>query len=103
MMLIKRILLVAIACACCAIQSSAQSSPMCEAFKDLVKLTYDFKPSKLPPAELNKKAADMDKVWDVVTADTKGLLPCLRQALEDPKADSWFLFDGSMLLVQNDP
>ena len=33
----------------------------------------------------------------------RGLIPCLRQALEDPKADPWFRFDGSNLLVSLEP
>lgn len=31
------------------------------------------------------------------------LLPCLRLALDDPKTDAWFRFDGSNLLVSLDP
>jgi hypothetical protein len=44
----------------------------------------------------------MDRVWEAVRANPNGLLPCLRQALQDPKANAWFRFDGSNLLVSLD-
>src|SRR5262249_50405305 len=98
----KSILRFAIICLTCAPFAHSQSSDSCEVFQKLVKDTYNFKPSKLAPADLNQKSAEMDAVWNIVTSNQKQMMPCLRKALEDPNSDPWFLFDGSMLLVQID-
>jgi hypothetical protein len=45
----------------------------------------------------------MDKVWAAVEKNPKEMLPLLRTELADPKADRWFRFDGSSLLVKLDP
>lgn len=80
------------------------AQPPCEEFARAVKSTYDFKPSRLKDdAERGAKSATMDSFWDSVKSRRKELLPCLRAAVEDPKADSWFRFDGSNLLVYLDP
>ena len=75
----------------------------CVGFQEMVRSTYNFKPSKLGDAERDAKSKAMDKVWSAVEARLKELLPCLRAALEDSKADPWFRFDGSSLLVKLDP
>jgi hypothetical protein len=76
----------------------------CEEFARAVKSTYDFKPSLLKSeAESEAKSAAMDRVWNLVRSRQKEMLPCLRAALEDPKADQWFVFDGSNLLAFLDP
>ena len=69
----------------------------------MIRATYDFKPSKLDKAQRGAKSDAMDKVWSAVESKPKELLPCLRTALEDPKADTWFRFDASSLLVKLDP
>lgn len=80
-----------------------QAKESCDSFQALIKSTYNFKPSKLSDAERDTKVAAMDKVWDLVKANPKELLPCLRAALKSPDADQWFRFDGSNLLVELDP
>ncbi len=45
----------------------------------------------------------MDAVWQMVHRNPARLLPCLRDALDRKSSDSWFLFDGSQLLVSVDP
>jgi hypothetical protein len=81
----------------------AAQSP-CEEFSRAVKSTYNFKPSRLKDeAERSAKSAAMDSFWNTVKAGRKEFLPCLRAALEDPKSDPWFGFDGSTLLVYLDP
>jgi hypothetical protein len=81
----------------------AAQSP-CEEFSRAVKSTYNFKPSRLKDeAERSAKSAAMDSFWNLVKARQKEFLPCLRAALEDPKSDAWFGFDGSTLLVYLDP
>ena len=59
----------------------------CTEFQSLVDKTYDFKPTKLSEAQQTAKSAEMDVIWEKVKADKK-LLPCLRTALESPKANA---------------
>lgn len=75
----------------------------CDSFAAMVKRVYDFKPSKLTPAQREAKAPEMDRVWNAVVVNPSKLTPCLRTALEDQNADAWFRFDGSSLLVEVDP
>jgi len=80
-----------------------QDTASCDEFRELVKSTYNFKPSKLSPLELNRKSQEMDRLWAVVGTKPDLMMPCLSQALQAADADPWFLFDGGMLLVQHDP
>ena len=83
---------------------AAQTKSACTAFQETVKSTYNFRPSLLAnESERKKKSAAMDKIWEAVKANQNELLPCLRQALDDPASDAWFRFDGSNLLVSLDP
>ncbi|MBI1850591.1 MAG: hypothetical protein HYR85_09640 [Planctomycetes bacterium] len=78
-------------------------NPACEEFLKLVRVVYDFKPSNITPETQKARGAEMDEVWKQVEDRPKELLPCLRALLADPKADPWFLVDGSALLVKVDP
>jgi hypothetical protein len=81
----------------------AQDKDTCSEFQQTIDSTYNFRPALLAnEAERNRKSAAMDKVWEGVKGNPTGLLVCLRRALEDPKADAWFRFDGSNLLVSLD-
>jgi hypothetical protein len=80
-----------------------QAKISCANFQELIKTTYNFKPSQLSDSERDAKSAAMDRIWNSVKANPKELLPCLGAALEDPKANSFFSFDGSNLLVELDP
>jgi hypothetical protein len=82
--------------------AAAPVPPECREFQELVDRTYNFKPSKLSDAERSAKSAEMDKVWERSKSDPFGSLPCLKAALEKPNANSFFLFDGSTLLVTLD-
>jgi hypothetical protein len=81
----------------------AQGKDTCAGFQQTVKSTYNFKPSRLTDSERKSKLAAMDSFWEMVKADPKRLLPCLRIAIQDAGADKWFRFDASNLLVQLDP
>jgi hypothetical protein len=83
---------------------SGQVRDSCADLNQTIKATYNFRPALLANnAERDSKSAAMDKVWNSVKANPSELLPCLRQALEDPQANPWFRFDGSNLLVSLDP
>lgn len=75
----------------------------CEELRRLIRETYNFKPAQLSEVQQTTKSKAMDRVWDAVKDNRKELLPCLRAALADPNADTFFLFDGSNLLLSLDP
>jgi len=81
----------------------SQENNSCGDFQKLVSSTYNFKPARLSETEQNVKSAEMDRFWNAVKAKPKELLPCLHLALEDTRANSYFRFDGSNLLVEIDP
>lgn len=84
--------------------AQAQEKNSCAVFQETVRATYNFRPSQLAnEKERNQKSADMDKFWEAVKSNKNELMPCLKQALDDPKTDAWFRFDGSNLLVSLDP
>jgi hypothetical protein len=81
-----------------------QAQDSCADLNQTIKATYNFRPALLAnQSERDLKSAAMDKVWDTVKAHPNELIPCLRQALDDPQANAWFRFDGSNLLVSLDP
>ena len=81
--------------------ASASEKP-CSGFDALVETTYAFRPSLLEGSARSTKSAQMDAVWQMVQKDPSSLVPCLKTALNRKSADSWFLFDGSQLLVSVD-
>src|SRR5437868_4959699 len=90
----------------CAIPSTlySQDKNSCTALQETIKSTYSFRPSLLAnEKERNEKSGEMDRFWEAVKASKNELLPCLRLALDDPRTDAWFRFDGSNLLVSLDP
>ncbi len=44
----------------------------------------------------------MDSVWSMVRANPTELVPCVKAALEERRTDTFFQFDGSMLLISVD-
>ncbi len=60
---------------------------------------YDFHPSRLNDAERSKKSAEMDYFWNEMKADISKSLPLLRAELRGTPKGSFFLTDGSELLL----
>ena len=83
-------------------QNRAGGSQNCAELDKLIDITYGFKPSKLTSQERNTKSAQMDALWNKVKADQKNLIPCLRAAIYSRKADPFFRFDASNLLITLD-
>jgi hypothetical protein len=98
-----KILIVGVLLLLSLVSVQGQTGAPCANFQQLIKETYTFKPSKLSNSERERKSEAMDRVWNLVKANQAEMLPCLRAALQDPKADRFFLFDGSNLLVSLDP
>jgi hypothetical protein len=102
--LTRRLLLLAALTLFPAAACARAAEPPCDELARAAESTYDFKPSRLKDeAESKAKSAAMDRFWNLVKSRQKELLPCLRAAIEDPRSDPWFRFDGSNLLVYLDP
>jgi len=82
--------------------AAAATPAPCAAFDARLRSTYGFRPSKLDKAASDAKAKEMDTIWKDVEKDPSTLVPCLKAALAEPTEDTWFLFDGSQLLVSID-
>lgn len=74
----------------------------CEDLKALVDRTYSFKPSKLTPAERNAKSDAMDRVWSLVDGNPTVFIPCLKAEINVRKADGFFRFNASNLILKHD-
>lgn len=85
-----------------AICASSAVSQGCAELQKLIVETYNFKPSKLNAAEQTAKSAKMDFVWNKVETDPKGMMPCLREAINTRTADTFFRFDAVNLLLKLD-
>ncbi len=64
-----------------------------------VQALYSFHPSQLNNAELKKKSDEMDRFWGDVKGNTDVTLPLLRVELRNAQKGSFFLTDGSELLL----
>jgi hypothetical protein len=75
----------------------------CDSFQQTIKNTYNFKPSLLNAAQVTAQSARLDAFWNQVRQSRATVLPCLRKSLTEDNSDSFFVIDGSMLLVDIDP
>lgn len=83
--------------------TGAPVASACADFNKQLGETYGFRPSQLDAPGRVRKTKQMDGVWSAVHKSPAMLGPCLESALREPTQDSWFLFDGSQLLVSVDP
>jgi len=60
---------------------------------------YSFSPSKISMAQQSQKSQQMDKFWKDVKADPETTLPLLRVELADASNPSFFMMDGTSLLL----
>lgn len=60
---------------------------------------YNFQPHTLNQQELDKKSSELDKFWSKVKGNQNKYLPLLRKELTNYKNPSFFLYDGSKLLL----
>jgi hypothetical protein len=81
-------------------QLKIRSIPLTQAeMHSRVEALYDFHPSTLTDAGRAKKSAEMDSFWGEIKGDTGKTLPLLRVELRDAPKGSFFLTDGSELLL----
>jgi hypothetical protein len=69
-------------------------------FHDIISKLYNFQPRTLSNEEINQKSAELDVVWKKVKSKPDIYSPLLRNELRQAKEGSFFLYDGSMLLMQ---
>lgn len=75
----------------------AQSSQ--QEFHAVVASVYNFFPHNLTDKQIDEKSQELDKFWETVKAKKSTLLPFLRVELSDLSNNSFFLYDGSKLLL----
>ena len=83
--------------------ASRAQDAACAQFDVLVARTYDFDEARLTEAQKRGKEKELDQFWTRIKAEKTKFLPCLRAKIADPKANTFFRFDGSNLLVTLDP
>ncbi|RYX81248.1 hypothetical protein EON83_25010 [bacterium] len=81
----------------------AEDAASCAEFNALVAKTYNFDESRLTLAQKQAKEGELNNFWTRVKANKTRYLPCLRAKLSDAKANPFFRFDGSNLLVEISP
>jgi hypothetical protein len=81
---------------------STNAAGPCDELSALIDRTYNFKPSKLSAEQQNTKAAEMDKVWNLVENGPKEMIPCLKTEIRARTADSFFRFNASNLVYKHD-
>jgi len=64
-----------------------------------IQQTYNFQPHALSSAEITKKSGVLDQFWTKAKSQPNVYVPALRQELADFQNSSFFLYDGSMLLL----
>jgi hypothetical protein len=64
-----------------------------------IQQTYNFQPHSLTSAEISQKSGVLDQFWTNAKAQSNVYVPALRIELRDFKNPTFFLYDGSMLLL----
>jgi hypothetical protein len=77
--------------------SSATGQPA--SIHQQIQQTYNFQPHLLSKQETSEKSAALDQFWTRVKAEPTLYMPAIRQELGDFKNPSFFLYDGSSLLL----
>jgi hypothetical protein len=86
-----------------ALANPAPAAEDCAEFNALVEKTYNFDEAKLSNQQKLALEKKIDEFWTTVQKHKAEYLPCLREAVQNPKANPFFRFDGSNLLVELDP
>ena len=64
-----------------------------------IRQTYNFQPHLLSHQQITEKSAALDQLWTRAKAELSLYIPALRQELGDFKNPTFFLYDGSTLLL----
>lgn len=74
----------------------------CDSLILLKKKIYGFKPSELTDTLKSLKNNDLDLFWKTARNNPKEASLCLKALIENERADSYFCFDASSLLIRLD-
>jgi hypothetical protein len=64
-----------------------------------IQQTYNFQPHLLSHQQITEKSTALDQLWTWAKAEPSLYIPALRQELGDFKNPTFFLYDGSTLLL----
>jgi len=64
-----------------------------------IQQTYNFQPHNLSSAEITQKSGLLDQFWTKAKSEPNVYIPALREELADFQNPTFFLYDGSMLLL----
>jgi len=64
-----------------------------------IQQTYNFQPHLLSNQQITEKSATLDQFWTHAKAEPSLYIPALRQELGDFNNPTFFLYDGSTLLL----
>jgi len=79
--------------------SMPHADPKGDLFHEKILNIYNFYPHDLNKTEIKEKSAELDKFWNMVKSDKELYLPLLRKELQDYSNNTFFLFDGALLLT----
>jgi hypothetical protein len=77
----------------------ASSAGQSASIHQQIQQTYDFQPHLLSHQQITEKSAALDQLWTRAKAERSLYIPALRQELGDFKNPTFFLYDGSTLLL----
>src|SRR5438094_5127571 len=61
---------------------------------------YSFSPHMLTKEQQSQKSKTLDAFWQKAKAERKAYLPLLKEQLKEKDVPAFFLYDGSMLLLE---
>jgi hypothetical protein len=64
-----------------------------------IQQAYNFQPHTLTSAQITQKSSVLDQFWTKAKSEPNLYIPALRQELAEFRNPSFFLYDGSMLLL----
>ena len=77
-----------------------QHADVSSAIRDEIRGVYSFRPHTLTGDQIDQKSKVLDVFWKKVKSGKSAYLPVLKSELQKPEAQPFFLYDGSMLLLQ---
>src|SRR5579859_1677986 len=77
----------------------AQGTLSADAIHQQILTLYNCHPHDLNKQQVADKSVALDGFWANAKADPTSYLPVLRRDLKDPNSPSFFMYDGSKLLL----
>jgi hypothetical protein len=71
-----------------------------KANREEILAVYSFSPHSLTKEQQSQKSKILDAFWEKAKAERKAYLPLLQEQLKEKDVPAFFLYDGSMLLLE---